>query len=136
MSCSSGNPASLERDAVSLTLLDPRALTEHRAAYPYVCRSASDRGLQIAAHPRRQPGRVWVVGEEVAAYVGEPGERRRRVLVEWRHGHQPAQPQHPPRGEIGGQVGQPVDGYAGPAGSRVRRVQADLDQTIELVGAL
>src|SRR3954454_18550055 len=81
------------RAAAILTLPAGRPATEHRAAYPHVCRAASDRRLEVAAHARRHPGGGRVDEPDLVGDVGERGERGKGILTERRHAHDPAQPQ-------------------------------------------
>ena len=101
-----------------------------------MCRAGVYGGLQVAAHPGGEPGGVGVVGDELLADLGEPRERGRRVLAEGRDGHQPAQPEHARGVDRGGQR------RPGPAGRRRTvpsasgRVEADLQQHVDLVRSL
>ena len=60
------------------TLLDRGPRTEDRGADTHVCRAGPDRLLEVAAHPRREPGRAGWSAQEPRRIVGEPAERRRR----------------------------------------------------------
>src|SRR6478609_6103162 len=81
------------------TLLEPWPRTEDRGAYAHVCRACVYGGLEVGAHPRREPGGVGVAGDELLPDLGEARERRRRVLPERRDRHQPAQPEAPGVGD-------------------------------------
>ncbi len=65
-----------------VTLLDRGPRTEDRGAYAHVCRAGRDRGLEVGAHPGREPGGVGPSrprsrrGSRPAARTPRPGLRR------------------------------------------------------------
>src|SRR6476659_4474358 len=67
--------------------------TEHRAAYPHVCRAGFDGGFEVGAHARRDPRRSGVHATYEIGDGGEFRERRKGIRAERRDGHHPAEPQ-------------------------------------------
>jgi hypothetical protein len=70
-----------ETPLLVVTLLDPRTLPEDCGADTHVCRPGPDRGLQVVAHPGRQPACVGPLGEDPAAAFARLAEIRAGFLA-------------------------------------------------------
>src|SRR3954451_3468795 len=73
------------------TLLDARPRTEDRRADPEVCRTTSDGVFEVAAHPRRDPGRLRLLLAYDGGDLGQSRERLVGIPVEGRNAHHAAQ---------------------------------------------